>query len=137
MPRSSRVPRREPLNLSQATALLEANAGVYRYGARGQFHVATQGSNDPSEDNFDSTSDKLHKDRTASNPALLEQRTGVIGQEDWPMWGIYDGHEYVDRNPLSASTRNLTFVSLIKRLCHIRPPPTETHTCRSVRVSGS
>ena len=74
--------------MSQATALLEANAGVYRYGARGQFHVATQGSNDPSEDDFDSTSDKLHKDQTASNPALLEQRTSVIGQEDWPMWGI-------------------------------------------------
>jgi pyruvate dehydrogenase phosphatase len=105
---SSRALRWKELNLSQATALLEANAGVYRYGARGQFYVATYGSNDPSEDDFDSTSDKLHKDRTASNPTLLGQRTSVIGQENWPMWGIYDGHEYVDRNPLSASTGNLT-----------------------------
>jgi hypothetical protein len=65
--------------------------------------VATHGSNDPPEDDFDSTSDKLHKD-----PALLKQRTSVIGQENWPIWGIYDGHEYVDRNPLSAFTGNLT-----------------------------
>jgi hypothetical protein len=59
---------------------------------------------------LDFTSDKLHKDRTASNAALLKlkQRTSVIGQENWPMWGIYDGHEYVDRNPLSAFTGNLT-----------------------------
>jgi|SRR5271155_144691 len=99
---------RKPLNLSQATALLQANAGVYRYGAGGQFHVATHGSNDPPEDNFDSTSDKLHKDRTASDPALPKQRTSVIGQENWPMWGIYDGHEYVDRNPLSTFTGKLT-----------------------------
>jgi hypothetical protein len=99
---------REKFNLSQATALLEANAGVYRYGAGGQFHVAAYGSNDPSEDDFDSTSDKLYKYRTASNPALPKQRTSVIGQENWPMWGIYDGHEYVDRNSLSAFIRNLT-----------------------------
>jgi hypothetical protein len=67
--------------------------------------VATHGSNGPPEDDFDSTSDKLHKDQD-----LLEQRTSVIGQENWPMWGIYDGHEYVDRNPLSAFTRNLTLL---------------------------
>jgi hypothetical protein len=96
------------LNLSQATALLEANAGVYRYSARGHFYVATYGSNDPSEDDFDSTSVILHKDPTTSNPALLNQRTSVIGREEWPMWGIYDGHECVDCNPLSASTGNLT-----------------------------
>jgi len=64
---SSRVLRTKPLNLSQATALLQANAGVYQYGAGGQFHVASYGSNDPPEDDFDSTSDQLHKDRTASN----------------------------------------------------------------------
>jgi hypothetical protein len=105
---SSRILKPKSLNLSRATALLEANSGVYRYGVRGQFYVATHGSNGPSEDDFDSTSDKLHKDRTASSPAHLKQRTSVIGQEDWPMWGIYDGHEYVDRNPLSASTGKLT-----------------------------
>ena len=77
---SSRTQRRKLLNLSQATALLQAKAGVYRYGAGGQFHVATHGSNDPPEDDFDSTSDKLHKD-----PALLKQRTSVIGQENWPI----------------------------------------------------
>ena len=93
------------LDLSQATALLEANAGVYQYGTGGQFHVTTCGSYVHPEDDFDSTSDQLHKDRTASN---LKKRTSVIGQENWPIWGIYDGHEYVDRNPLSAFTGNLT-----------------------------